>query len=215
MRAKRGFTLIEAAVVIAVVAILSVVTVGAARAAKRNASVVGTAFDLTIRLQGERYRALNDQRDRVVVIVDASSPSSCGVFNDGACGHVWQISPEPGWSFSDFAAAPNRNAAVIDSFSLPSGIRLDPTATVTAPAPFDGVKAFETALVQTCGAVKCMAIRYSAGGEVAPVFAAGAPGPRRGMAFVLATDLQGETAAAQRYGILVGFPTGVVKSFSL
>lgn len=211
MKRTSGFTLIEAMIVVAIVGILATITIGAGRAAKRNAGLAGAVYEINARLQGQPSLALGEQRDRVVVFVDASSPSACGFFNDGACGHMWLIAPAAGWSLSDFATSPSQNAGIIDTYSFPVGVKLAATTQTAGPAPFAGVKTFDGDLTSTCGGAACIAIRYGSNGQVSPVFNSSTRPLKTGVGLVLASDLDGQTIAAARYRVVVGVPTGIVK----
>src|SRR5512133_639207 len=57
IRANRGFTLLEMVTTIAIVAILAALAVPLMRAARGNATVQSTGFELKVRLEGMRARA--------------------------------------------------------------------------------------------------------------------------------------------------------------
>jgi hypothetical protein len=120
--------------------------------------------------------------------------------------------PTPAWTLAAFdPSAPANNASFVTSWVLPRGARFDLAGTLPVPPPFDAVPLRDAELTGTCGGgTSCFAIRYTPSGEVRPEFA-GAPGaPKLGYAFLLrSTD---ETA--DRHGIVVSFPTGIVKTFA-
>jgi prepilin-type N-terminal cleavage/methylation domain-containing protein len=210
MKTERGFTLIEAAIVLAIIAVLAAITVGGARAARRNAGTAGSALNLVATLQGQRTLALLEQRDRVVVVTDASNPAGCSWANDAACAHVWILAPSAAWALTDVGSGPSTNATVLDSYSLGTGVRLDAATQASGPAPFAAVKSFEAETTGTCGSATCVAVRFGANGQVSPVFT-GATSLKIGWSLVLGSDLQGVIRVAERYQIIVGVPTGVVK----
>jgi prepilin-type N-terminal cleavage/methylation domain-containing protein len=214
MKSQRAFTLIEAAVVLLIISVLAAITVGAARAAGRNAGTGASALKLVTTLQGQRSLALTEQRDRVVLVAGATNPTACSWANDTACAHVWVLAPNAGWALSDFGSGPATNAAIIDSFALGTGVKLDTATQLAGPAPFSGVTSFEAATTGSCGGVTCVAVRFGANGQVSPVFA-GTVSTKTGWSLVLASDLQGVTRAAVRYEVIVGVPTGVVKYLAL
>jgi prepilin-type N-terminal cleavage/methylation domain-containing protein len=213
MNQRRGFTLVEMAIALAVVAILAAVAAAAFPGARRNASVGSTAFDLAVRLQGLKTKAMDDQRNYVYVLANPAGDVStgCGLLSQSSCFRWFLLyDPTTAWTLSSFDVAnPGTNISVEDTGSFPAGVVLDVAAAGTAsPAPFATVKQLDTHVLENCnGSSACLAIRFSANGEVVPVYASGQSGTLQGVAFGLATD-----TGTERRALLVTFPTGLVKS---
>lgn len=212
MRANRGFTLIEMMVVIAIVGIVSAMAVAGFRAARRNASVQGTAFELALQLDGLRTRALRDQRDLVAVIVDAGDIQACAHGSISECGMFRVVRPGPGFALN---AGLLVNASELDRETLPFGIRFHRAADGRAsPRPFNAIRIFDAELVGNCTGRACIGIRFGGDGTVGPEYPAGVPGnPKVGVAFALGSELTTETLGTDQRGIFVTFPLGITKAF--
>lgn len=219
MRRPRGFTLIEIVIVLSVVAIVAAAGVMAYTSATRNAQLTGAAHELAVRLTGLKARALSEGRDLLLVFADApgGDASSCGWNNSTACARYFILGgPAPTWLLSDFdPASPTDDVeAIVEQQLLPKGAHLD--FVVTPPAikpPFNTVVVHDPDLTAVCaGGRACFALRFTARGDVRAEFAAGAPMAKPGYAFLLASEL--ETRAAARRGVLVSFPSGIVRSFA-
>jgi prepilin-type N-terminal cleavage/methylation domain-containing protein len=221
-RTPRGFTLIEMLIVVAIVAIMAAVGYGVSRAATRNVYLAQAASELTLRATGLRTTALGEGKDHLLVLVDApgNNASSCSWFNQSACARYFVLhSPQPGWTLSSFdPSTPGANASVADIFYLPRGARFytGPSSYSAPPAPFANVTVFDSRFYGTCsGGQKCLAIHYSMSGRVyAEQPAGGSPPTAPGLAFVLATDAELEGSGGDHRGVLVGFPSGVTKTWA-
>jgi prepilin-type N-terminal cleavage/methylation domain-containing protein len=212
-----GFTLIEMVIVVAVIAILTAAAFWIPRNAMRNASLSSAAWEVSLRLGGLRSAAMAEGQDYLFVIVDApgNDGMGCEVFSPGGCATYFILSnPSAAWSLAAFdPGAPAANAQLVDSQTLPKGARLETALAAAPPAPFDNVTISgptDTALVGTCGGRSCMAVRFAQSGTARPEFAV--PGAARpGWSFVLGSNLP--QGVAERKGIVVGSPTGIVKTF--
>jgi len=218
MKRDRGFTLIEAAVVMAIIAILAVVAGSGLRAARGNATVGSTAFDLVLRLQGLRQQALIEQKRLVAVLVnpEGGTSTACGVLNPTKCLRLYVLSePTAAWTLGTFdPSSPGANASVRDNDALATGIALDVDAAGTAAAaPFTEVRQLAGAVTASCsGERTCVAIQFDPTGEVRPEYVGSDRPSLQGIAFGLKSDVAGP--GADRQAVLVSFPTGIVKSFS-
>jgi prepilin-type N-terminal cleavage/methylation domain-containing protein len=218
MDRERGFTLIEAAIVMAVMAALAVAAGAGFSAARRNAVVGSTAYDLALFLQGLKTKALAEQGDIVVVFVNPQGNVSdgCTVFAPEKCLRMYVLSrPNDAWTLGAFdLESPATNASVLEERPLPPGVALDLEAAIaakTAPPPFAGVQHIDPAVRGSCESRLCVALRFGSNGETTPVYAGTATPTLHGVAFGLRSDL--ESSSATRRALLVSFPTGMVKSF--
>jgi prepilin-type N-terminal cleavage/methylation domain-containing protein len=125
MRAHRGFTLLEVMTVVAIVGVVAAMAVPRLRAARRNASVASTGFELALWLEGLKNRAIRDQQDVVAILVDvpANDPMACARGADDFCGSTYLVRAPPGFALSGFN--PERmdlkGATYIDDRQLPAG----------------------------------------------------------------------------------------------
>jgi prepilin-type N-terminal cleavage/methylation domain-containing protein len=216
---RRGFTLIELAITLVIIAILAAATIAATDARRRNTAVETTALELVSQAQGLRFTALAEQRDHLLVVASAPGNDStrCGMLQAGDCVRAFVLrAPQAGWNVAAFDAdAPGVLAELVDSFTLAPGTVLDlPAVGIPAPAPFQNAWVFAPDVTANCaGGRTCLAVRFAATGEVRPEYVA-APGPSRGgVALGLTSDLAGLSRAAQHRAVFVSFPSGTVRSF--
>jgi hypothetical protein len=106
-------------------------------------------------------------------------------------------------------------ASVSETDPLPRGARFYRAATYRAPpSPFDGVAVFPPSVYGSCAdGSSCFALRFMTNGNVRAELPGGGNQPT-GFAFVLASDAELEGAGGDHRGIVVGFPSGVVKTWS-
>jgi hypothetical protein len=124
------------------------------------------------------------------------------------------VGPQEPWILQSFTPATPNADELLDTVVLPKGIVLDATAAMAGRPPFANVTAWDAELTASCGGVRCAAFRFGADGSVRGETPDGTPADKAGHIVALATDLQGETAAAERRAVLVSFPTGIVKSYT-
>ncbi len=216
-----GFTLVELMVVVAIAAVVTTVGFIAGRAGKANANLRSSVFELAIRLTGQRSTALDEQQDRVVVIVDApdNDASKCSITSEAGCARYFVLAPDAGWLLSGFdPSSPATKAAVLEQQPMPRHVRLRLSAAGSHPAaPFDAVNALDTELVTTCGTNQaCFAIRFTSDGTVEPIAPDGSAVEKPGLAAVFTGDETQDgnvTALGGDKGILIGFPTGIVRTY--
>lgn len=214
MRRARGFTLIEMAITVAVVAIVAAAAVIGMRAARRNAEIGSASFDLVLQLQGLRTRALAEQQDHLAVI-HGGDGGACHALRQAGCVRLFFLAgPAEPWILQSFRPATPNADELLDTVVLPRGVVLDTTAAMAGRAPFGNVLTWDAELTADCGGARCAAFRFGADGTVRGEAPDGTSLDKAGHIVALATDLQGETAAAERRAVLVSFPTGIVKSYT-
>jgi prepilin-type N-terminal cleavage/methylation domain-containing protein len=206
-RRNAGFTLIELALVVAIVGILAGLAWSVSRAMTRNSHLDGNMEEVALAFGGQRIEAVDAQQDKVVVFVDA-------VPGQRAPWLFVLTGPTAAWRLSTFDPAnPSAGVTGVDRIDLSELLRLLPAVVPAAPRPFQNVTFFDAKMTTTCGGLTCFAVRYLADGSVRGEAPDGTDPGLAGFGFVVGTDLDGQMSAAKRRAILVGFPTGITKSY--
>jgi prepilin-type N-terminal cleavage/methylation domain-containing protein len=216
MRRPQGFTLIETVIVVALISLLAGIAVVGLRAAQRNANVGQASFDLVLKLQGWRTRALVEQEPHVAVVL-AGDGTGCTLLNEAGCVRVFTlVGPDATWNLSDFDPADAVSVTeVLDRIVLPRGIVLDTDADgMAGRPPFSTIVAGDPDLSGDCGGKRCLAFRFEPSGAVRGESPDGTVVEKPGHILTLASDQGEETHAAERRAVLVTFPTGIVKSYA-
>lgn len=223
MKRLPGFTLIEMAIVMAVAAALAVVTGATLVHAQRNAGAGATAYEISLRFQGLKTRALQEQRDYAAVFInpDQDDGSNCRSGSAVNCTRMIVLSAPPGnWTLDGFD--PRTPGLVIDDdvwFDRP--IVLDTGAAgAAAAAPFATITQLPTPMQAGCKAsptvtTKCYAIRFGADGTVGPIYPGAAPAsPPDGISLGITTDAQRQLLRSHRRAVLITFPTGIIRTYA-
>lgn len=211
----------EMMVVVAIAAVLAAAAIPIMRAARRNASVQSAAFELRIRLDGLRARAMRDQGELLAVVVDVpdNDPEPCATGSGASCGAFYLLRPQPGFVLNAFDPdLPIANAQVLEREQLGKGLKFyrPDDERRPAPRPFDAISAFDPELVGLCGRRKCVGIRYRGDGEVSAEPPTGVAGAAKlGVSLVLGSDVDAETRGSDQRGLVVTFPAGLVRAYSL
>lgn len=219
MKKATGFTLIEFAIVAAVLGLLAAGAGAAFVAARENASAGATALEVVHRFNGLKTRALGKQRDYVVVLVNPPGDVStgCRVGSLNTCARFVVVEdPPPGWTPAGFDPdGPTGGGTVDDIFQIDWSIVLDTKATgLAAPAPFGAIEQLPESMLFSCaGEVSCYAIRFSASGDVTPIGTADAA-RLTGVSFGFTSDAARAKLHSQRRAALITFPTGISKTYS-
>lgn len=123
---SRGFTLLEIATVLAIIAIVSAIGLGALSLVQKRADYSGTVGYLVGSIRRTRSEAFGRGINTAFVV-------------DTAGGRWWGVEAPTGWSLNTFN--PSSPGSVITSGSFPAGIQFGPTAGygVALPDPFSGI----------------------------------------------------------------------------
>jgi prepilin-type N-terminal cleavage/methylation domain-containing protein len=222
---QRGFTLIEMAVVMAIIGLMATAAIAVVRAQRRNVHLRQASSELAMRTIGLRTTALAEGRNYLLVVVDApgNDASSCSWKATGGCSRYFILSaPKTDWKLTDFdPASPGANASVSDIVILPPGARfyLQSGGYSPPPPPFSGVPVFDPQFLAKCaggGDHNCFAILFTMNGVTLPMLASGGAQqpPPTGLAFLLGSDAELEGQGGDHRGVVIGFPTGVVKTWA-
>jgi prepilin-type N-terminal cleavage/methylation domain-containing protein len=217
-KSPTGFTLIEAAIVMALLGLLAAGAASTFVWARSNASAGAAALEVLNRFHGLKTRALAEQRDYVAVLVNPLGDVStgCRVGSADTCARFVVVKDvAPGWTPAGFDPSGAIDGGTVDDVVYVDwGIVLDTGAIGrAAPAPFLGIAQLPPSMRFEChGGVTCYAIRFSGSGEVTPIeTAAGAA--LTGVAFGFTSDVAREKLHSERRAALITFPTGITQTY--
>jgi len=128
---SRGFTLLEIAAVLAIIAVVSAIGLGALSMVQKRADYSGTVGYLLGSLRRTRSEAFGRGINTAFVV-------------DTAGGRWWGLEAPTGWSLNGFN--PASPGTVIVSGSLPTGMSFGPATGygVALPDPFSGIPTLST-----------------------------------------------------------------------
>jgi prepilin-type N-terminal cleavage/methylation domain-containing protein len=228
MRRQRGFTLIELAIVLLIVAALASLALTWNRAARRNAGVGSVTAVLQMRIEQLQYQALAEQLDHVLVILDVpnNDATQCRSILSSGCARVYQLrNPGAAWKLKDFdLSAPGANVdSIVDDDRLDEGLNFYLAGAGAAlPVPFNtyaaNFKVMDPDLLASCpGSRQCLAFRFRADGTVLPEppDPSSPPPAKSGHAFAIGSDLTSLTSGARKLAVLVSSPAGIVRAFAV
>lgn len=214
---NRGFTLIEAMVVVAVIGIVSALAYTSLSRARPRAELSGVANELQALMYRARQEALARGRDVTVVFYPAApTPSGVGrilVVADDASGFMAGTAPAGALDYCTMT--PTSTPDIIAQIDLPPDLRIAaPARAVALPFPYNLVSAptagcsFCTGTVSGGGARG--AVRYDSRGRASFFANCGAPSsfPSGASVAVTSTALQGSR-------VLVVPPVGGARTFSV
>ncbi len=234
MRGRRGFTLIEMAVVVAIAGTLAALAVSYLPRFVRRAGVRSSTFDLIATLQEAKSHAAQSGRDTVVVIIgSAGNPAACGhSVASQDCVRWWMIEdvvapagtaecpgPQNCTSFgaAQLAAFDPANPGgggpaaggdlLVDAGALDRWVTLGrpATAPTALSPPLGSVDVSGACSFCTNGTPPRGFVRFNADGTAAMSGNAGVVGGG-------AIFLQGETTTEEWRGIAVTVPAGIVST---
>lgn len=207
---RRGFTLIEVMVAVAIAGVIAAMGVAFWRSMGKNASVGDAAMGIAAELNGARVMAMREGVPVGALVMDTlnNDPATC-MADRRNCLRICVVrDPVAGWS----AVTSNPGAAALGDCTInTNGVRFQLADVRAPPAPFAALAPNDPALVPVVAGRRVLALRFDPNGTVAPMpTAAGAP-LANGVAVLISSDAQN---AAVTKGVVVAFPYGLVRTYS-
>jgi prepilin-type N-terminal cleavage/methylation domain-containing protein len=216
--ARRGFTLVELAVVVAIVCVVAALAGASLARLRPRAHLANTASELQALLRGARQAALASGRDVVVMFFpSAVTPEGTGrviVYEDGTFDF---FSDAPAVNFDDYDPLVLRVGArgdVLSTLDFPASVGVGPAnglgASATLNAPYDGIVVSRDCSFCRPDGDRRGAVRFDGRGRATFHQANGAPAPSKGASVsVTSPELGGDTRM-----LIITSSTGAVRAVS-
>lgn len=199
-RQERGFTLIEGAVAIAIIAVLAALAWSNLGRLRPRSSLVSAGLELQSLIHGARQSALSTGHD-VAVLVFPVYPGPLGtgrviVYEDGNFDFFSAAAAVNFDGYNPASPAAGSRSQVLTTMDLPAGITVGPLTgmgtSAVLPAPLAGIDV--TKDCSFCGALvdRRGAIKFDARGRVSFYGSNGAPSLGGGSLSLTSTDVGGQ-----------------------
>lgn len=205
---RRGFTLIEMAVTVAIAGIIAAVGIASMRSMGKNAAVGDAAQEIAAELEGLRVVSMREGVPYGALLLDVvgNDPDKCNKERRDCLRFCTVRDPPATWTAATSSPA---TAPLMDCTVFTGGVRFQLAAPRKPPPPFDALVANPTDLVPAVDGRRVLALRFETNGIVTP--AVENPGMPTGVAVVVSSDA---TAAAVNRGVVLSFPYGLVRTYS-
>lgn len=208
MTRRRGFTLIEVAVAVAIVGVIAAIGIGFWRSMGKNAAVGDASLEVAATLEALRVTAMREGVPYGALVMDAlnNDPRAC-MANRKDCMRICVLrDPAAGWT----AATSNPGAVALGECTIfTNGVRFRLTGANPPPSPFNALVPNDPLLVPVVSGRRVLAVRFNTNGMVLPAI----PGMAlaNGVAVVLSSDAANAAAST---GVVLSFPYGLVRTYS-
>jgi len=211
-RTARGFTLVEVAVVVAIIAVVAALAFSSVSPMRSRAKLQGSSAELSALLHNARQSALATGRHTVVMFFPDQANSEGGVGRvvvyEDAASNFFAAASNPNFEGWDATKLPGGASSLAGHLDLPVGVRfsLAGLTAPTFPAPFAAVTAAACGFCGTGGDHRG-AIRFDSLGRAAFFDGNGAPIDLPGAS----VGLSGASIAGVQF-LIVSPATGAVKA---